>query len=128
DYRKCRLVQAPVDLGLWCVREEVQGQVELSGEEAAAAGLRTQPALLDQVLRERVALGQVLQEGSAAGGRRLVEAAHDTRGGEATSSARPRMLFVEGWKSRPADVTSPAGRPRRVTGAPTLSPRSDSVK
>ena len=36
--------------------------------------------------------------------------------------------MVLGSRLRPTWVTSPAGRPRNVTGAPTDSPSNDSVK
>ena len=50
------------------------------------------------------------------------------RSGKNVTSTRGRIASVSGSKDRPTSVTSPAGRPSNVTGAPTDSPRSDSLK
>jgi hypothetical protein len=48
-------------------------------------------------------------------------------GNTATSTSRPRSALLPFRSGRTA-VTSPTGMPRKSTGAPTDSPRTDSVK
>src|SRR5262249_59013745 len=68
------------DLRFGHVREEIEGDVELPREQAAAPKLGAQTALLDQVLDEGVAIRDILEEGLAQGGLALLQAADEALG------------------------------------------------
>src|SRR6185503_1944979 len=66
-HRQFHRVLAPFDLGLGRVGKIIEGDEELTGNQAAAAQLRAQAALLDLALDEGVALLHVLDRGFARG-------------------------------------------------------------
>src|SRR5262249_56378126 len=75
DHGQRRLGQRPVDLRFGHVREEIEGDVELPREQAAAPKLGAQTALLDQVLDEGVAIRDILEEGLGQAALALLQAA-----------------------------------------------------
>ena len=70
------------------VREGVEGDVELPGEEVAASELRAHPPLLDQALNKGVALSEAPLEGFADGSPFGSSARRDVRG----RTRSPRVL------------------------------------